>query len=152
MPELGLGEERLHPHLPLAHGLLVRLGRVVGPHLFQVLGIERAMHDPAAAAFSAASLEWARIARRRVSPVDDGSFGRLDPLMHEQVTGWTVVGVPDGVVHKVVLAKEWSAVTHIRERNVGTDPSILQGHDVLDRAIGGVSDGLAWPELAPKAD
>src|SRR5215208_5096903 len=40
MPLLGFAEERLDPHLPLAHGLLARLGFVVGAHPLCVALVE----------------------------------------------------------------------------------------------------------------
>src|SRR5688500_15594976 len=39
VPGLGLGKERLHPHLPLAHRLLIRLGGVVAAHALEVVGV-----------------------------------------------------------------------------------------------------------------
>jgi hypothetical protein len=64
VPELGLGKERLDPHLTLAHRLLVGLSRVAGPHLLQVVRVERAMDDAAPATFCALRLEWTGTARR----------------------------------------------------------------------------------------
>jgi hypothetical protein len=56
------------------------------------------------------------------------------------------------IVRKVVLAEERSAVIHVGERDVGADAGILQGDDVLDRAVGSVPGGLLRMELAAEAD
>ena len=50
MPELGFREERLDPHLPFAHRLLVGLGHVVVTHFVEVLLGEGAVDDAAVVA------------------------------------------------------------------------------------------------------
>ena len=45
MPLFGLGEERLDPDLPFAHGFLVDRGQVVGAHLLDGIGVEGPVHD-----------------------------------------------------------------------------------------------------------
>src|SRR5687767_12224519 len=98
MPELGLSEERLHLHLPLAHGFLVRLGRVVCSHLVQIIGIEGAMDNPPPIAFRAVRLEWASIAGCGIGPIDDRPLSSLDPLAHETMTFRAAVRVPHSVI------------------------------------------------------
>ena len=56
VPVLGLGEERLDPDLPLAHRLLVGLGRVVAAHPVQVVRVEGAVDDAAVVAGGAVRL------------------------------------------------------------------------------------------------
>jgi hypothetical protein len=110
VPDLRLSEEWLHPDLALAHRFLIGLGGVIGPHLVQVLGIERAMDDAAAAAFGAVRLERTGIAGRGIGPVDDDALGVLDPLACQCVTCRAVIPVLRGFVGEVVLAvngRQW---------------------------------------------
>src|SRR5215210_6239699 len=98
MPDLRLSEERLNPHLALAHCFLVRLGGVVAAHLVQILRVKRAMDDPAAAAFGALRLERAGITGRSMSPVDDHVLGVLDPLTPEWMAFRAAVFICCGVI------------------------------------------------------
>src|SRR5215212_8469313 len=67
MPALGFCEERLDPHLPLAHGLLASLGLVVVPDSLKVVLIEAATKEATAVAVGAFALQRAArcIPRRR---------------------------------------------------------------------------------------
>ena len=62
MPALGFGEERLDPHLPLAHGLLASLGLVVVPDSLKVVLIEAATQEATAVAGGAFALQRAGVA------------------------------------------------------------------------------------------
>jgi hypothetical protein len=74
VPPLGLREERLDPHLPLSHGLLARLGFVVGAYPFCVVLVEASAQQAAAVGAGAFRLQLARVADRGVGPVLGGSF------------------------------------------------------------------------------
>jgi hypothetical protein len=69
MPALGFGEERLDPHLPLAHGLLASLGLVVVPDSLKVVLIEAATQEATAVAVGAFALQRAGVAYLGVGPV-----------------------------------------------------------------------------------
>ena len=43
-------------------------------------------------------------------------------------------------------------MVHVGQGDVGADAGVLDGDDVLDRAVGGVPGRLAGTELAPEAD
>jgi hypothetical protein len=98
------------------------------------------MEDPAAAAFGALCLERARIAGRGIGPIDDHALGVLNALPFQHVTSRTGVRVVVRIVGKLILTIERS-----------TDALVLESHDVLDRAIGGVPRCLLRMELAPEA-
>ena len=49
-------------------------------------------------------------------------------------------------------AEERRAVVEVGQRDVGADAGVLDGDDVLDRAVGRVAGHLARPQLAPEAD
>src|SRR5215207_1114458 len=106
MPHLGLREERLHPDLALAHGLLVGLGGVVPAHLLEIVGIERAMHDPAVVAPRAGGFDGAGIADRGVGPVDDFFLGVLGLPTWHALSLRAMVHVALRVVGELALVEE----------------------------------------------
>jgi hypothetical protein len=71
VPLLGFGKERLDPDLPFPHRLPVYLSGMVAPDLLQVVRIEGAVDDAAVVAGRALGLDRARVAGRRVGPIDD---------------------------------------------------------------------------------
>src|SRR3954452_1970101 len=93
MPELGLGKQRFHPDLPLAHGFLVRLGSVVAAHALEALLGE---------AGADASAPWGRRAPGAERTDRAGRRWRLiDPAAGRLAMGEEAQGLPAGIVVRI---------------------------------------------------
>src|SRR5688572_14111600 len=102
MPLLGLGEQRLHPDLPLADRFLIGLRGMVAPHLVQVGLVDRTLDGPAAVAGRASLLDRTGVADRRVSSVDDDVLGPLAAREGQRVASRAAIPVPLRVVSELV--------------------------------------------------
>ena len=143
VPLLGLAEERLDPDRPLAHGSLIGLGRVVAPDPVEVGLVQRAVHVAPGRARRAGRLGRAGVADRRVGDVAHQLPLPRHPVASEGLPPGAAVLVPLGVVgegrQRVVGAL---AVRGVGQGEVGADPRVLHRHDVVDRAVLGVADGM----------
>src|SRR3712207_479185 len=126
MPLLRLPEERLDPHLPLAHRLLegVRLSGRLGP--LDRVDEEGAMDDTALRALRTRALQRTGIAGGRVRPIDGGPLGEFVALPAQGVVRRAAVLVVRGVVAEVAGAEEGCPVLIAADGQIGADAGILQ--------------------------
>jgi hypothetical protein len=57
-----------------------------------------------------------------------------------------------GIEDEIVLAVEVAPMREVGQRDVGPGPGVLDGHDVLDGAVLGITRDVVRPDLPPKAD
>jgi hypothetical protein len=108
--------------------------------------------DAAVVAGRALGLDRARVAGRRVGPIDDLFLRVLGLAAWQGLLLWTAVPVRRGVVAELTLAVEGCPLVEIGQGEERPDGRILEGDDVLGRAVGRVPGHLVRPQLAPKAD
>src|SRR5438128_2148588 len=136
MPGLGFGKEGLDPDLPFAHRLLVRLGGVVAAHSVEISLGEGAVDDAALVTARALGFDGTGVAAGRVGAIDHLVFGVLDLAAEQALPLRAAIDVLVGIVAKRPLAKERRAGIEIRQREERANAGVLEGDDVLGRAIG----------------
>src|SRR3954447_25635631 len=110
MPRLRFCKERLHPDPSLAHRLLVGLGGVVAAHALEIVGGERAMHDPSMLALGASGFVRAGIAGHGRGAVDDHCLAVLGGFPLQRMVLRTGVFIALSIVDEVRLGEErWSS-------------------------------------------
>src|SRR5229473_2558494 len=104
MPLFTLSKQGFDPHAALAHGFLIRLGRMIGADLLEVLLIKAAFEHTPLITRGALGLEGARVTGRRVALV---AFLPLIVGMgvqrQDSIVG-TNVDIPLRIVTKCLLA------------------------------------------------
>src|SRR5215203_834394 len=110
------------------------------------------MHDPAVVAPRAGGFDGAGITDRGVGPVDDFFLGVLGLPTWQALSLRAMVHVALRVVGELALAEKGRPPVEIRQREERPDAGVFDCHDVLDRAVGGVTRHLARAELTPEAD
>src|SRR5829696_9572611 len=110
------------------------------------------MHDPAVVTAGAGGLAGAGVAGRGVSPIDHFLLGVFGLAPRQHVSLWAAVLISRRVVGEFALAVERRPLVEIGEREERPDTGVLEGDDVLGRAVGGIASHLVWPELAPETD
>src|SRR4051812_4258217 len=138
VPVLGFSKERLDPDLPFAHRLPVNLGGVVAADLLQVVSREGPVHDAALVAGRALGLDGARVTSRRVGPIDDLFLGVLGFAAWQGLALWAAVQVSRGVVAELTLAEKGRPLIEIGQGEERPDAGVLEGDNVLGRAVGRV--------------
>src|SRR5258708_26871031 len=136
MPLLAFAKERLDPDLALAHCLLIGRGLLVGPHTLLHRRMKGAMDDAALRPWRTGRFHWTGIAGGGVGPVL-GLLGLVLPATRPQELPLrTPIEVPFGVVGEVGWAKVVGMPIPLsKQRHVGTDAHVVQGADVLQRAV-----------------
>src|SRR3954468_20425128 len=119
MPLLRFGKERLDPHLPFAHRLLVGLGGVVAADLVEILLVQGPVHDPAVVTGGALGLDGTGVASRGISAIDDLVFGVLGLPTWQELSLRTAIAILVGLVAKRPLAKERRTPIEVRQREEG---------------------------------
>src|SRR5215212_1210178 len=152
MPDLGLREQRLDPHLPFPHRLPVDLGGVIAADLLQVVSIEGPMYDAAVVAGRALGLDGTRVAGRGLGAIDHLVLGVFGLAVWQGLALWAAVQVSRGVVGERALPEKRRPLVEIGQREERPNTRVLQRDDVFGRAVGGVPGHLTWAQLAPKAD
>src|SRR5919107_4121201 len=152
MPHLRLGEQRLDPHLPFAHRLLVGLGWMVATNRVEVGLGEGAVDHAAMVAGRAFCFDEAGVAGPGLGPEKRLCLGVLGLAPPQHLPLWTTVRVSAGVVRELALPEERRAAVEVRQREKGPDPRVLEGDDVFGRAVGRVSGDVVGPELTPETD
>src|SRR5687767_14297191 len=103
VPRLGLGKERFDPHLPLAHGFLVRLGGMVATDPVKVDLIEAALDLAPLVACGAAHLQQAGVAGPSWGLVDARPLGVLVFAEGQDLTARTMIRIGAAVVGELAL-------------------------------------------------
>src|SRR5260370_26228544 len=151
MPVFGLCKQRLHPHFPFPHGLLIGFRVVIAPYPFEVAGMERPMHLTTLITRGTLCFEWTRITRGRVGP----ALCLLPCILHareaQQLAVWAEITVMLGIIGKLSGSEIGPLVFPVRQGNIGADASIFDGFDILDSAIFRVSSHLARMQLPTEA-
>jgi hypothetical protein len=132
-------EQRLDPHLPLPHRLLVGSGLVVGAHAVEVLDVQGPMDLAPLTAHGASRFERAGIADGGVSAVDHDAFGVLGFPSPKHLAFGAAVLVVLRIVGEAGRSIERRPLVEVRQRDVGVDLLVFDADDVLDRAVGRVA-------------
>jgi hypothetical protein len=136
VPLLGFGKERLDPHLPFAHRLLIGLGEVVAAHFIEVVLVEGAVDHAPVVTGRALRFDRTDVAGRRVGAVEHLLFGELGLATQQELPLRAAVDVSLGVVDELVLSEKQCPAIEIGQGEVRPDARIFDADDVLDRAIG----------------
>src|SRR5215218_9790584 len=110
MPILGLGEHRLHPHPPFAHGLLVGEGATVAPDPIHVALVVVAQDLPAVLALRALRAQRTCRAGGAIGLVLGELAGSVVRKTPEPMSGRAQVRVILRLVGELVLAEERSCL------------------------------------------
>src|SRR5258708_7380599 len=151
MPLFTLSKQGFDPHAALAHGFLIRLGRMIGTDLFEVLLIKAAFEHTPLITGGALSLEGTRVTGRRVGlvaflPLIVGmGVQRQDGIVgtHVDISLW--------IVAKRLLAIDGGPLVEIGQRNIGSYVLVLHRHNIVDGAVRGITRDLARPEFPAEA-
>jgi len=98
MPVFRFCKQRLHPHFPFPHGLLIGFRVVIAPHPFEVAGMERPMHLTTLITGGTLRFERTRITRGSVGAVLCLLPGILHPRKVQQLAVWAAIAVMLGEI------------------------------------------------------
>src|SRR5205809_118799 len=139
MPLFTLSKQGFDPHAALMYGFLIRLGRMIGADLLEVLLIKTAFEETPLITRGALSLKGTRVASRSVSLV---AFLPLIVGMGVQrqdgIVG-THVDIPLRIVAKRLLAIDRGPLVKIGQRDIGMHVLVFHCHNIVDSAVCGIT-------------
>jgi hypothetical protein len=152
VPLLSLAKKWLDPHPSFTQRLLVGLRTSVTAHAVVKVLIKRALEDTPMVASSALGLQCAGIADLGADPVPLAPVAVVFVLETQGLPSSTDVVVALGIVAEVPGAEEPGvAEVEVGDRKISPDTGLLDGRDVLARAVSGVAGDVVEPKAPPKA-
>src|SRR5215467_11065002 len=106
MPVFALGKQRFHPDAALAHGFLIRLGRMIGADPLQVLLIETTSEGPPMLTRGTVLFERTGIAGGRIGSILLGPFSVAVHFQTQYGSVWARIGILFGIILELPLAVE----------------------------------------------
>src|SRR3712207_5110250 len=147
MPGFPFPKQRLDPDLALAQRLLVGLCAVIAPYAFQIRFVKAPVHLPPPITRRAFSFQWTAVTGCRSRLVDDHALGIFRLPAWEECSLRTAVLILVRVIGEALLPIERSPLVEVWEGHIGVEPRRLDRHNVLERAIAGVSRHLCKRHL-----